>query len=196
VTGPDGRIFNVANDGSLATIGSTELFTESAEPGIDENDLKASIAQFQAMFPEGEYQFGGTTVGGDTLVGTAELSHDLPAAPGVIVNIADADNAVVEWSDTSGPGDPEIVLYEVIVELDAVTLSMELLPSPDGGPQSLRVPPELFAGVGPLEGKVEVLAIAENGNKTISEVAFVPEPAMLTLMGLGGLLALHRRGRR
>ena len=82
VSGPDGTIFEVENDGSLKEIGSTEVFTERAEPPLEEGNLEESIAEFLALFPEGEYGSEGETVEGDRLVGTAVLTHYIPAAPG------------------------------------------------------------------------------------------------------------------
>ncbi|MCH8029469.1 MAG: hypothetical protein IH874_06015 [Candidatus Dadabacteria bacterium] len=181
VSGPNGTIFRVENAGSLMEIGSTELFTESEEPELDE----FPIEEFLALFPEGEYQFSGTTVDGDELVGTAELTHDLPAAP----NITSIGNPVIEWCDTSEEGDPAIVRYQVIVEFveldefDEETgrvfeFSVDVLADPEAtcsnGTQSVTVPPEFFESLEELDGefKAEVLASEESGNKTISEQEF------------------------
>ena len=76
VSGPGGTTFQVKNGGSLKEIGSTEVFTESAEPPLDEENLQESMAEFLARFPEGEYEFKGKTVEGKKLVGTAVLTHN------------------------------------------------------------------------------------------------------------------------
>ncbi len=106
VSGPDGTmIFKVENNGSLRKIGSTEVFTESAEPPLDEQNLDAAIAAFLAMFPEGVYEFFGTTVGGDELVGAAMLTHDLPT----MVSLNVDDFPFIEWMP--GANGPAIVGY-------------------------------------------------------------------------------------
>jgi hypothetical protein len=186
VQGPDGLIFAVENAGNLNVIGSTQLFTESAEPPLDEENLEDSINAFLALFPEGRYRFRGTTVEGDTLRGRAELTHDLPAAPELIfpdpeaaMNVADPTNTIIEWRDASGPGDPVIVFYQVVVEFEDQTgrvfkFSVDVLADPEAETQSVTVPVEFFESLEGLQGqfKAEVVAIEEGGNATIWEEEF------------------------
>jgi hypothetical protein len=172
VQGPDGVIFRVDNKGGLKEVGSTEVATESAEPPLDESDLEDSIAAFQAKFPEGEYIFSGTTITGDNLTGEAELSHDLPAP----VSIDASGFPTITWTDESEPGDPEIVGYQAVVELvvddggeERVFQIQTDLPA---STTSLTAPAEFVALLGEfdvIELKVEVIAIGDNGNKTITE---------------------------
>lgn len=177
VTGPDGRIFSFKNGKGLKDVGSTEVFTESAEPELDEENLEESIAEFQAQFPEGEYVFTGRTVDGKKLEGTAELTHDLPAA----VELDLEDFPIIEW--TPGAGGPAIVRYEVIVEMvvddgaggEHVFVNTATLPATE---TSFTVS-EVFADLADdfeqagdlLELKVEVLAEEASGNNTITEEA-------------------------
>ncbi len=187
VTGPGGTIFEVDNGGGLNKIGSTEVFTESAEPQLDEENLAAEIAAFQAMFPPGIYEFEGQTIHGDTLVGWAMLSHDLPARPTMIFpdpeaaeNVADPEDTVIEWSDASMAGDPEITRYEIVVEFEdeiteeVFTLVFQLPADPDAASQSVAVPEGWFESLEDLDGeyKAEVVAIAGDKNATIAEVEF------------------------
>jgi hypothetical protein len=180
VRGPDGRIFRVENDGSLREIGSTEVFTESEEPELDENNLEESIAEFLAMFPEGEYEFSGTTVGGDELVGTATLTHDLPAA----VSLDVEGFPFVEWAP--GVDGPAIVGYEVVAEMTVVEALEErefvntaTLPATVESftfSQEFADLADEFETSGELsELKVEVIAIEESGNKTITEESLIEE---------------------
>lgn len=187
VTGPGGIVFAVDNGGSLKEIGSTEVFTESAEPPLDEENLEAEIADFLARFPAGEYQFEGRTVHGDTLVGTAVLSHDLPAAPLLLFpdeeseeNFADAEDAIIEWMDTSEDGDPVIQRFQAVVEFEeeetgsVFKFVVDVRADPEAETQSVTVPFEFFENLQGLEGeyKAEVVAIAADKNATIAEHDF------------------------
>ncbi len=183
VRSPDGKIFQVKNGGSLKEIGSTEVFTESAEPPlVDDPDtatveeIRAAIAAFQAKFPEGEYEFRGKTINGDRLVGTAELTHDLP----VPVSLNLDDFPVIQWTDNSVSGDPEIIGYEVVVEIVAdqdgeekVFVNTGTFPAIQ---HSFTTSPEFVELIDflrdqgqLLELKVEVIATGDSGNKTIVE---------------------------
>jgi len=177
VKGPNGTTFSVKNGGSLKKIGSTEVFTESAEPPLDEENLEESIAAFLAMFPEGEYSFEGKTVDGLKLEGTATLTHDLP----VPVSLDVGAFPFVEWTDNSEAGDPEIIGYEVVVEMvvedplveERVLVNTATFPA---SVTSFTVSPEFAALIADfetagelLELKVEVIATEASGNRTITE---------------------------
>ncbi len=187
VSGPGGTIFEVENGGSLSILGSTEVFTESAEPPLDEENLAASVAEFLARFPEGEYEFRGETVEGDRLEGTAVLTHDLPAAPRLVFpdheaaeNVADPEATVIEWSDSSEEGDPAIERFEVVVEFEeeeterVFVFKIDVLADPEASTQSVTVPSEFFESVEELEGefKAEIVAIEAGKNATIAEQEF------------------------
>jgi hypothetical protein len=163
-------------------IGSTEVMTESAEPGFD--DLPRE--EFLALFREGEYRFTGRTVEGERIEGTADLSHVMPAAPNIVSPEEDAvvdpnDTLVVMWDlvpDPPGEGN-EIAGYHIVVEQEDPlrVFSVDLPPTAT----SVTVPPE-FLEPG-LDTKVEMLAISENGNKTISEHEIeVEEPGPATAL--------------
>ena len=204
VEGPDGSIFEVENGGMLSTLGSTEVFTESAEPPLDEDNLEEDIARFKAMFPEGEYEFEGETIGGADLEGTATLSHALPAAPMMLFpdpeaeeNIADPDDTVIEWMDASEIGDPEIVRYEIVVEFDTGehTEGEELDPLGGGAVRSLVGAVDQLAGfIGRyrFEMPIEVLVQALLGNAflAVEAVAGVGASVPVAIFGLADLQAL------
>lgn len=181
VKGPDGSIFEVENGGGLKDIGSTEVFTESAEPELcpeeeEECDLQAAIEEFLMQFPEGEYEFEGETVEGQELVGSAELSWDLPEA---VELIDPAENfPTIEWSAPSEES-AEIVGYQAVAELvieddegeEVVYVQSTDLPA---GVFSVETSPQFAAlveqfGDAVVELKVELIAIGANGNKTITE---------------------------
>lgn len=152
---PRGREFvEVEAGGRLRELGITELFWESAEP---------SPAEVLATIPAGTYNYSGTTVDGERLVGSATLSHTLPTAPrfspqdGAIV---DATNFVITWQPIAG-----LASFQVIVADETAGREMVVDLAPNV--TSLRVPTE-FARPG-VPYKIEVLAVASNGNKTITE---------------------------
>jgi len=177
VVGPDGQtIFEVAGQGSVGEIGVTELFFESEEPSLDDLPLE----EFLALFPEGEYRFVGRTVEGDELVGTATLTHDLPAA----VSLDVEGFPFIEW--TPGADGPAIVGYEVVAEMEVVEASEErvfentaTLPATVESftfSQEFADLAEQFETAGTLvEFKVEVIAIEASGNKTITEKSLLEE---------------------
>lgn len=192
VSGPDGTVFSVDNGGGLREIGSTEVFTESAEPPLDEENLAQEMAEFLARFPEGEYEFEGRTIDGDRLVGSAVLSHDLPAAPRLLFpdpeaeeNVADPQDAVIEWMDTSEEGDPAIERYQVVAEFEeedtgsVFEFVVDVRADPEAATQSVTVPVEWFESLEGLAGefKAEVVAIAADRNATIAEKEFELEGA-------------------
>ncbi|UCE79855.1 MAG: hypothetical protein JSV13_04245, partial [Nitrospiraceae bacterium] len=172
--------FSVNNGGSLSEIGSTEVFTESAEPSFDEIPREDLLG----MFPEGEYTFIGTTVEGETIAGTSMLSHSLAAPVSLEIDVnVNSNSAVIEWTDESAVNDPEIIGYEVVSEIVAENESGEELVFVNtatfpASVMSFTVSPEFVsmaldyqAADQLLEAKVEVIAIEESGNKTITEEA-------------------------
>lgn len=147
--------------GRLRQLGLTELRFESAEP---------SPAEVLALFPEGEYRFRGRAVDGTRLIGEGELSHALPEAPiitpsqGESVPVA---NLGIQWQSIAG-----LAGFQVIVVDEDSDRAMEIdLPAE----ATSVIVPAAFLVPG-TEYKVEVLSIAENGNKTISEGTFFTLP--------------------
>ena len=187
VRGPRNTTFTVKNGGALNDLGSTEVFTESAEPPLDEENLEAEIAAFLANFPAGTYRFEGRTINGDRLVGEADLSHALVAKPVLIFpdedaeeNLADPEDTVILWADGSEEGDPEVTRYEVVVEFEdeeteAVYVLTHQIPVNDETEvYEFEVPAGWFEALEELDGefKAEVVAIAGTLNATISEAEF------------------------
>lgn len=173
VKGPDNELLKVEGKGNLKGFGLTEMFFESNEPNYD--DL--SLAEILSLFPAGVYEFEGKTVEGDKLEGKATLSHALPCGPEVSAAVGGADDVTINWLPVTSTLDPAkgacaeppvpvaIDSYHVIVENDH-TFTIDL----PGDATSVTVPPE-FLEPGTAY-KVEVLAIAENGNQTITESEF------------------------
>jgi hypothetical protein len=174
---PAGKeIFDARTKGRLLDQGGVaELFVESDEPTLA--DLPLDV--FLERFPEGTYTFAGRTVDGANLTGEAEFSHDIPAGPEITLPVVSGDECatnvavpvVVTWNAVTETidGDPiDIEAYEVIVEGDELDIDVVM---PAGLGTTLTVPAEpLEPGT---EYDLEVLAIADNGNQTITETCFV-----------------------
>lgn len=176
VVGPaENTMLNIKSGTNLALHGLTEGFFESAEP----NTSVLSMEEFFERFPEGEYEYEGTTLEGNPIEGETEFTHTLPAPPenlfppeGAMVNSAMplvvSFDAVTE--DLNGnPLTPE--LYDVVVETENEILRVfSLTLEGDEDEPSVTVPPEIVEPG--LEYKLEVLVQEESGNRTISETKF------------------------
>lgn len=158
---PDGdTIVRITAVGNLSQLGITELRFESAEP---------SPAEVLALFAPGVYEFRGRTVGGEDLLGMAMLSQELLGPPDFSPSDGeevDPQNTVVTWDA------PDAEEVEIIIENEDTGAVLDVIVP--GAVQSLTVPPEFLEP--DSEYKIEILAIAENGNKTIAESTFVTAP--------------------
>jgi hypothetical protein len=183
VTGPDGElVLTFRGRGSLGKLGLTELFFETVEPA----NADVPIDEVLAALPEGSYTFAGQGMENGESTGKTEgvafLSHVIPAGPTLLSPAEGATiptiGQVATWSEvtkTITGDDVTIMAYQLIIERDEppppnmigkIGLSMYLPSSvttvaiPDGF---------LEAGTAYLW---EVLAIAENGNQTLSSGTF------------------------
>jgi hypothetical protein len=159
-------IFEVEGKGPYADLGLTELFFEGAEPSLFDVPLEVLLA----LFPEGRYNFSGTTVDGEVIESTATLTHAIPAGPEVSAVLGPNNSLVISWKAVTRPPDgfPDvpinIVGYQVIVGSFQVTLPATTF--------SVTVPPEFVASLGQGQQQYEVLAIEAGGNQTITEGFF------------------------
>lgn len=161
VADPTGnQLLRLVTEGSLSDLGITELRFESAEPSPDE---------VLSRFPEGVYRFRGQTIEGATLASTATLSHDFLPAPAFSPRngqVVDKRNTVVTWNSHGAE------LVELIIEQEDLGHVLDV--TVPGTTSRLTVPPQ-FLRRG-TEYKIEILLIAENGNRTIAESTFETEP--------------------
>ena len=181
VSSPDGMGFLALKPlGSLGDFGMSGVFFESNEPPADEVPQDDVIAQF----PEGDYDVLGTTIDGESLLGTALVTHDIPKPPVIIAptegELVDPNDLVVEWEPVTETvkGDPvTIVGYEIIVTnedkdgddpngMSHPIASIHVIPSVS----SLTIPTEFLEPS--TEYELEVIAIEESGNQTITVVFF------------------------
>ncbi|HEX7337152.1 MAG TPA: hypothetical protein VF252_08090 [Gemmatimonadales bacterium] len=153
-------VARILADGQLGDLGITELRFESAEP---------SPAEVLARFPAGNYTFRGLTVDGVSLLSRARLSHRFLPKPSITPRngqVVDPRNTIVRWNA------PGAELVEIIIEHPELGHNFDVIVS--GSTTRLTVPPQ-FLRRG-QEYKIEILAIAENGNRTIVESTFRTAP--------------------
>lgn len=168
----------------------SDLFFESREPPADEY----SVSELMADFPEGDYIVGGTDYEGTPRVGVAPFTHDIPVEPVITFpvlaaeaesageSVVPAANLVVTWDpvgETLSGDTPSITGYEVII-------TTEEFEDPNGWSRpvyDVHVPPELNSLGVPAEFlqtdtvyELEVLALEESGNQTISVGFFTTAP--------------------
>lgn len=150
------RVFGIQADNKLAEIGITELRFESEEP---------SPSEVRARFPAGTYTFRGETVEGENLVSRVNVSQSMLPAPTMTPRngqLVDRENTVVRWEA------PGADMVEVIIEQDELGHVFDVTLS--ASTTRLNIPPQ-FLRPG-REYKIEILSIAENGNRTIAESTF------------------------
>lgn len=167
---PNGKeLLRVRADGPVGQVGVTELFFESAEPSLSELPLDELLT----MYPEGDYTLLGKSVEGDTLVGVAPLTHDIPGPPKLVgpKNGATVDraHAVVTWKPPTKPSGSTVDHYQIIVE--TVDDPLRIFAADVGRQVSSVAVPPTFLQRG-TEYKLEVQVIEENLNQTIIESTF------------------------
>lgn len=177
---PFGRlVFRATTQGRFAKQGGTELFLESAEP----NFSQLTLENFLKRFPQGQYHFRGKGLGGETYVGSATLTHNLPAGPELTwpvrgETLLNPNNAVVTWKPVDAPNGSPIIAYQVIIvqrqsgfpAIPKITLDV-MMPATA---TSMAVPPGFLQPGTAYEW--EVLAIEASGNQTLSTSFFETAP--------------------
>jgi len=166
IQSPDGRTvadFAAHADGS--TLGIRQFVFESPEP--------TDIAGLKAAYPEGEYTFMGTTIGGTALHGQATLSHALPATTTFGHPEAEADNVairdlVITWTPTE-----DSVAY--VVELEEEGSDASLKATLPGSATSFAVP-NGFLRLG-TEYKLSIGTVSAAGNASFVETSFTTTAA-------------------
>jgi hypothetical protein len=182
VRGPGGQVLTLEARGALAKLGLTELFFESVEP----ENADVPISELLAMLPEGKYTIAGPaqengTSPGRTL-GTALLTHDIPAGPKLVSPSEGATvpvrGVVARWKPVSKTiaGKPvAIIAYQLIIEKD-VEPHRHMIGKLG---LSIYVPRSVTSIAVPngfLQPRTaynwEVLAIERSGNQTLSSGSF------------------------
>ena len=181
---PSGRpVLEVDPRGQLFTLGVAAMFFESREPP----EAQFSFDQLAAAFPEGTYTVRGEAFNGRALTGEAAFTHDVPAepeitAPELVEEPEQAeggaglpvDGLTIKWNEvteTVDGGSVNMTGYQVIV-------TKEEAEDPHGFSRpvyDVHLPPAVTqVSIAPefLEPgtvyELEVLALEESGNQTIS----------------------------
>ena len=180
--GPDGsKILDLRPKGSLRRQGMSDFFFESAEPTLDE----FSMEEFLARFPEGIYEFETTTIEGIEQDGETMFTHIIPAGPEITSprdgEVVDPNNVVITWEPvewTTAFNPPQlpcgpthacrIIGYQVIVTREDPLREYSV--NVPAETTRISVPPE-FLDSG-AEYELEILAIEESDNQTISIIFF------------------------
>lgn len=128
---------------------------------------EGDLSELLATYVSGSYEIRARTYDGRLVCGSAELSHELPAAPLITVTFnssptAPANECSVQWNAVPGA-----IAYEIRLE------------SPDGDSLEARVPghaseftlPAQLLSAGQRYG-VEVSAVNGFGNQSSSELLF------------------------
>jgi hypothetical protein len=168
IINPRGRtIFEVEGKGPYKDLGMTELFFEGAEPNLADVPLQELLDRF----PAGDYRLVGRTVDRERIVGTATLTHAIPAGPANLSALVGPGNSlIIGWDAVTSPpvGFPQepinIVGYQLIVGAFQVTVPATTT--------SVTVSPEFVASLASGLQLFEVLAIEAGGNQTITEGSF------------------------
>jgi hypothetical protein len=187
---PDGTlILAIKPHGPLQALMLSGIFFESREPLTSE----FAFGDLARIFPEGEYNVIGATTTGQSLTGFATFTHHIPEAPRVISpplarDEEHADEAAVPaghlqiaWEEVTRTvqGDPvKITGYEVTVtDVEREDPNGFSQPTFDvhlpADRHSLSVSPEFLEPHTLYE--LEVLALEESGNQTITSGFFVTE---------------------
>ena len=176
------RVLTFEARGSLGKLGLTELFYESVEP----ENKDVPIDEMLAKLPEGSYTIAGPSQengkSAGRTVGTALLTHDIPAGPELVSPAEGATvpvrGVVARWKPVSKTitGEPvRIIAYQLIIEkhgephrhmIGKIGLSIYV-------PRSVT---SVAVPSGFLEARTnydwEVLAIERSGNQTLSSGTF------------------------
>lgn len=179
---PGGRmIFQAKTLSGVREIGGgTELFIETEEPEYEDEEEFYDLIE---LLEEGDYSFVARTTENQWAVGSAELTHVVPAGPELVYPVPDpgddcaedvpAAGLVIDWDPVTTRlfGDPgiTIVAYEVIVESEDTGAVLDIIIGDETTAMSIPID---FLEPG-TEYEFEVLAIEESGNQTISESCFV-----------------------
>jgi hypothetical protein len=160
IVAPDGRTVASFAAPDRSTMGIRQFVLESPEP--------TDVAALKAAYPEGVYNFSGTTTAGQTLVGTATLSHQLPGTTTFDRPTEDAKDVSVRDLEITWTATTDAVAYLIELEEEGsetsimvkLPASMNRFSVPNGFMQPGK---EYQLGIG---------TISKSGNRSFIETSF------------------------
>ena len=186
----DRKVFDAAARGRLRRQdGMSEMFWASEPTHYleDEPEFDGPIEEFLRRWPEGLYEYEATTRAGVEIEGEVMFSHVMPALPEIVAPVSETDDPpvvdpgdvlVIDWEPVTtrfiGEGPVEIFEYQVILDQVEPEREMSWV---DGNTRRalINLPPDVTELTVPAEFllpgteyEFEILAIAANGNSTIS----------------------------
>ena len=159
ITGPRGIVDIDADFEDGRTIGQADFQFDSTEP---------SLKELKRAYPAGRYKFSATTTDGCTRSTALSLSYQLLPAPVILFPVEGSTGVptadfTATWHAIAGA---EAVRVQVEVEETAAAIAVDLR----GDATSFHVPGDF------LQPRVlytmDVIGIAENGNRTVADVQF------------------------
>ena len=160
VVSPDGRTVIDFKAPDASTLGIRQFRMESPEP--------RNVKLLKAGYPEGSYEFTGTTSSGATLVGRSTLSHRLPAVTKFGTPAPEAKGVPTRDVELSWSAVANVAFY--IVELEQDELGTRIRATLPGSSSSFKVP-NGFLKPG-TEYQLGIGTVGEEGNTSFVETTF------------------------
>ena len=160
VVAPGGRTVVDFKAGD-SKLGMRHLTLELPEP-------KNSDGRLQADFPAGVYQFTGTSSAGATLQGEATLSHKFPGVTRIVRPRADEKNVPITGLQVRWNAVKDAAAFILVIEHEKT--GNELRVDLPGSTTAFTVSDGFL--VPGLEYKLAVGAVAKDGNRSFTEMAF------------------------
>ncbi len=140
---------------------------ELALSGFVVQTRESTPEELFGAYPEGLYDLRARSADGETVLGSALLSHELPAAPIVLFPTDGALNVPTTGLVVSWVPDSRAQGYVVILEQDENDGLSAQVP---GGQSSFQVPSGILAAG--TQTHLEIGAIGASGNRTLAELTF------------------------
>jgi hypothetical protein len=163
IRSPDGRTVVAFKAPDASSLGMRQFRFESPEPG-DSTAVKTA-------FPEGAYDFSGTTTSGTKLVGKSTLNHRLPATTTFAKPAPEAENVSVENFEMSWSAVDGVASY--IVTIDQLESDASFMVRLPGSSTSFALPGGFL-----LRGtkyKMAIGTVTSEGNTSFVETTFTTE---------------------
>lgn len=157
VVSPDGRTVIDFTAPDASTLGIRQFRFESPEPG--------DVASLKSAYPEGVYNFAGTTAAGDKLHGASTLNHKLPATVSFLQPGADAEDVGTEDLKITWTPVENVAAY--IIEIEQDELDVNISAKLPGSVTTFAVPDGfLLPGT---EYKIGIGTVTDEGNLSFVE---------------------------